>query len=90
MSKVKELGQIPEGTILYNIDFVALYLNIPHDEVLTFLTDFFGSRVDKLLAKDTLMELTKLMFLIKLTNKFVEQQFAQSLHQSMPRSLPFL
>ena len=90
MSKVKELDHIPEGTILYNIDFVGLYLNIPHDEVLTFLTDFFDSRVDKLLAKYTLMELTKLMFLIKLTNKFAEQQFAQSLHQSLPQSLPFL
>ena len=90
MSKVKELGQIPEGTILYNIDFVGLYLNIAHDEVLTFPTDFFDSRVDKLLAKDTLMELTKLMFLIKLRNKFAEQQFAQSLHQSLSQSLPFL
>ena len=36
LKKIKELGQLPEGTILCTIDVVSLYPNIPHDEALAF------------------------------------------------------
>ena len=55
LKKIKELGQLPEGTILCTIDVVGLYPNIPHDEGLAFLKDFLDSRVD------TLIELTELV-----------------------------
>ena len=57
LRKIKELGQLPEGTILCTIDVIGLYLNIPHDEGLAFLKDFLDSRVDKQVTTDTLIEL---------------------------------
>ena len=39
LRKIKELGQLPEGTSLCTIDVVGLYPNISHDEDLTFLKD---------------------------------------------------
>ena len=57
LRKIKELGQLPEGTILCTIDVVGLYPNIPHDEGLAFLKDFLDSRVDKQVTTDTLIEL---------------------------------
>ena len=61
MKKIKELGQLPEGTILCTIDVVGLYPNIPYDEGLAFLKDFLDSRVDKQVTTDTLIELTELV-----------------------------
>ena len=61
LKKMKELGQLPEGTILCTIDAVGLYPNIPHDEGLAFLKDFLESRVDKQVTTDTLIELTELI-----------------------------
>ena len=68
MRKIKELGQLPEGTILCTIDVVGLYPNIPHDEDLAFLKDFVDSRVDKKVTADTLIELAELV----LKNKIFE------------------
>ena len=62
LRKIKELGQLPEGTILCTINVVGLYPNIPHDEGLAFLKDFMDSRVDKLVTTDTLIELAELVF----------------------------
>ena len=62
LRKIKELGQLPEGTILCTNDVVGLYPNIPHDEGLAFLKDFLDSRVDKQVTTDTLIELTELDF----------------------------
>ena len=42
LRKIKELGQLPERTILCTIDVVGLDPNIPHDEGLAFLNDFLG------------------------------------------------
>ena len=42
LRKIKESGQLPEGTILYNIDVVCLYPSVPHDEGLAFPKDFLG------------------------------------------------
>ena len=59
--KIKELGQLPDGTILCTIDVVGLYPNIPHDEGLAFLRDFLDSGVDKQVTADTLIELAELV-----------------------------
>ena len=61
LRKIKELSQLPEGTILCNIDVVGLYPNIPHNEGLAFLKDFLDSRVDKQVTTDTLLELAELV-----------------------------
>ena len=61
LRKIKELGQLPEGTILCTIDVVGLYPNIPHDEGLAFLKDFLDSRADKQVTTDTLIELAELV-----------------------------
>ena len=86
MRKIKELGQLPEGTTLCTIDVVGLYPNIPHDEALGFLSVFLDSRVDKQVTTDTLIELGELVlknnifeFTCKLTNKFAERPLVQSL-----------
>ena len=90
LRKIKELGQLPEGTILCTIDVVGLSPNIPHDDGLAFLKDFLDSRVDKQVTTDTLIELAELVlennilsFRIKLTNKFVERPLVQSLLHHM-------
>ena len=44
--KGKELSQLLEGTILWAIDVVGIYLNIPHDEGFAFLKNFLHSRID--------------------------------------------
>ena len=61
MRNIKELGQLPEETILCTTDVVGLYPNMPYDEGLAFLKDFFGSRVDKQVTADTLIELAELV-----------------------------
>ena len=61
MRKIKELGQLPEGTIICTIDVVGLYPNIPRDEGLAFLKDFLDSRVDKEVTTDTLIEIAELV-----------------------------
>ena len=61
MRKFKELGQLPEATIICTIDVVGLYPNTPHDEGLAFLKDFLDSRVDKEVTTDTLIELAELV-----------------------------
>ena len=62
LRKIRELVQLPEGTILFMINVVGLYPNIPHDEGLAFLKDFLESRVEKLVTTDTLIKLAELVF----------------------------
>ena len=89
LKKIKELGQLPEGTILCTIDVVGLYPNIPHDEGLAFLKNFLDSRVDKQVTTDTLIELAELLLkniifeFSDKTYKLVELQLAQSLLHHM-------
>ena len=76
MRKIKELGQLPEGTILRTIDVVGLYPNIPHDEGLAFLKYFLDSRVDKQVTTDTLIELAELLLknnIFEFSNKTYKQ-----------------
>ena len=61
LKKFKELGQLPEGTILCTIDAVGLYPNIPHGEDLAFLKNVLDSRVDKQVKTDTFIELTEIV-----------------------------
>ena len=61
MRKIKELDQLPEGTILSTIDVVGLYPNIPHDESLVFQKNVLDSMIDKLVTKYTLIELAELI-----------------------------
>ena len=61
MRKIKEFGQLPEGTILCTIDVVGLYLNIPHDKGFVFLKDFLDSRISKEVTTDTLIKLAELV-----------------------------
>ena len=61
MRKIKELGQLLEGTILCTIDAVGLYPNILHYKGLTFRKDFLDSSVDKQVTTDTLIELAELV-----------------------------
>ena len=57
LRKFKELGQLPEGTILCTIEVVGLYPNISYDEGLSSLKDFLDSRFDKQVITDTLIKL---------------------------------
>ena len=59
LRKIKESGQLPEGSILCTTDVVGLYPNIPHGEGLAFLKDFLDSRVDKQVTTDTVIELAE-------------------------------
>ena len=61
LKKIKELGQLPEGTILCIVDVVGLYPNIPHDESLAFLKNFLDSTVDRQVTTDTLIKLAELI-----------------------------
>ena len=45
MRKIKELRQLPEGTIVCTTDVAALHPNIPHDKGLALLMDVFPSLI---------------------------------------------
>ena len=47
LSKLKSYGKLPQGAILYTIDVVGLYPNIPHSEGLTSLRRFMELRDNK-------------------------------------------
>ena len=61
LRKIKQLGQLSEGTFLCTFDVVGLYPNIPHDESLSFLKDVLESRVDQQITTDTLIELIEVV-----------------------------
>ena len=69
LRKIKELGQLPEGTILFTIGVAGLYPNISHDEGLAFLKDFLENRVDKQVITDTLIELVLKNKIFKFSDK---------------------
>ena len=58
--KIKSLGQLPEGAILYTIDVVGLYPNIPHEEGLASLRRFLNARMEKKETTETLVELAEI------------------------------
>ena len=76
LRKIKQLGQLSEGTFLCTFDVVGLYPNIPHDESLSFLKDVLESRVDQQITTDTLIELIELVLKNNLF-EFSEETYKQ-------------
>ena len=90
LSKLKSLGKLPQGAILYIIDVVGLYPNISHSEGLNSLRRFLELRDKKQISSDTLIELTEIVLkttflnsIKKILNRYVELQLEQSLHLHM-------
>ena len=61
LRKIKSLGQLPEGAVLYTIDVVGLYPNIPHEEGLASLRKFLDRRTEKNVITETLVELAEIV-----------------------------
>ena len=53
LRKIKSLGQLLEGAILYTNDVVDLYPNIPHEEGLASLRRFLDARTEKKVTTET-------------------------------------
>ena len=53
LSKLKSLGQLPQGAILCTVDVVGLYPNIPQSEGLNSLRRFLELRDNKQISSDT-------------------------------------
>ena len=90
LRKLKSLGKLPQGTILFTIVVVGLYPNIPHSEGLNSLRRFLELRNNKQISSDTLIEVAEIVlksnffeFDQKILNKYVELQLEQSLHLHM-------
>ena len=60
LSKLKNLGKLPQGAILCTIYVVGLYPDIPHSEGLTSLRRFFELRDNKQISSETLIELAEI------------------------------
>ena len=61
LRKIKGLVQLPEGAILYTIDVVGLYPNIPDEEWLALLRKFLDARVENKVATETFLELAEVV-----------------------------
>ena len=76
---MKSLGKLPQGAILYTIDIVGLYPNIPHSEGLTSLQKFLELKDNKQISSNTLIEFTEIVlknniFDFDEKNKYMEPQ----------------
>ena len=60
LQKVKSLGQLPERAILFTIDVVGLYHNIPPVEGLALLRKFLDARAKAKVTTETLRNRQKL------------------------------
>ena len=61
LRKIKSLGHLPEGAILYTIDVVGLYPNISHEEGLASLRRFLDARTEEKVINETLVELAEIV-----------------------------
>ena len=61
LNKVKKLGRLPDGAILWTMDVVGLYPNIPHGEGLDSLRRYLETRDNKQISSDTLTELAEVV-----------------------------
>ena len=68
LSKLKSLGKLPQGVILFTIDVVGFYPNIP-------LSEFLKLRDNKQISSDTLIELVEIV--LKKIFEFDEKTFKQ-------------
>ena len=55
------MGQLPEGAILFGIDVVGPYPNIPHEEGLASLRKFLDASAEKKVTTETLVELAEII-----------------------------
>ena len=76
LSKLKNLGKLPQGAILCTIDVVGLYPNIPHSEVLNSLRGFLELRDNKQITNHTLIEFAEIVLKINLF-EFDQKTFKQ-------------
>ena len=84
LSKLKNLGKLPQGAILCTIDIVGLYSNIPHSEVLNSLRRFLELKNNKQISSDSLIELSEIV----LKNNFFEfdQKTFKQVHKTAIRT----
>ena len=61
MSKLGEIGRIPEGAILCTVDVVGLYPSIPHGEGLEAIREALDRRKNQNVASDILVGLASLV-----------------------------
>ena len=61
LKKLKELGSLPKNAILFTIDVVGLYPNIPHEEGLASIRKHLNNRENKEVTTDTLVELADIV-----------------------------
>ena len=68
MSKLGEIGRIPEGAILCTVDVVGLYPSMPHGEGFEAIREALDKRENQNVATDTTVGLAYLV----LENNFFE------------------
>ena len=61
LKKLKELSCLPKNAILFTINVVDLYLNIPHEKALASIRKHLGNRENKEVKTDTLVELADIV-----------------------------
>ena len=61
LSKIQNLRSLPDGVILFTMDVVSLYPNIPHGKGLDFFRRFLETRHNKEISSDTLAELMEVV-----------------------------
>ena len=52
---------IPDNILLYTVDVVGLYPNIPHEEGLSALRKRWDNRMEKFISSDTLSDLAEII-----------------------------
>ena len=76
VKKLQELGSLPKNTILFTINVVGLYLNIPHEEGLASIRKHLENREHKEVTTDTLVELTDIVLISNFFH-FLDKTFKQ-------------
>ena len=61
LNKLYPLPKLPDSIILWTVDFVGLYPNIPHEESLPALRKWLDNRMEKCISSDTLCDLEEVV-----------------------------
>ena len=77
LKKIANLPPLPDNLILYTIDGVVLYPNIPHEEGLIAIRKALDTRKDKTISTDSVIELAECVLKNNIFehNKSVFKQF---------------
>ena len=59
LRKIKQIGNLPENSILVTVDVVGLYPSIPHELGLKVLEEALEKRKSKQISTDDLIKLAK-------------------------------